>query len=215
MTVIIRFLDMINSKLSRFSLYAIPLTFILNTGSWSPIQESFAHGDDRYHFCQKILKLNKGDDIRKSLGIHQYTQSKLAMPISAKKTIEKLNDKDWLVLDVRDEYTKKTMGYISKSLAIVSDMKKPKLNEFTRAGFKVFFKKGRTKRMLKKTGTVNIKDIKELIGKKKILLFCNGYTCHRSSFAACQLRSFGFPFEDVFIALSGFESLKNSGANLR
>jgi rhodanese-related sulfurtransferase len=50
---------------------------------------------------------------------------------------------------------------------------------------------------------------------EKLLKSLNRFKCHRSSFAACQLRDMGVPFKNIYLALGGFDDMKSSGAKTR
>ncbi len=45
------------------------------------------------------------------------------------------------------------------------------------------------------------------IAEPNYIIFCNGPTCHKTSWAACQLRSLGVPKEKINVFLHGFSIL--------
>ena len=119
-----------------------------------------------------------------------------------------------MVIDARDYNARKASGKISGAFLITSDYGDPTKNEFNE---KTIFKKFNSKKFkknLKKRSIAGVTKVSEL-GQIKYVLFCNGFKCHRSSWAACQLRNYGVPYENITINLGGFSELKDSGAKIK
>lgn len=165
-------------------------------------------------FCKDVPLWPKGQDVRKVPGLGAYSVSSVGTPVDAKFGIEKLKASGWLVIDARDKATRETTGRVIGALQIVSDYKVKKDNEFTT---KKLLKSLSSRRSLKhfKKRSMKPVQISEDLKAIKYVLFCNGFKCHRSSFAACQLRKMGVPFENIHLLLGGFDELKSAGAKTR
>lgn len=164
--------------------------------------------------CKSIPNLQKGVDIRTIIDEKKFQDIKLANPTDAKNVISKLKEKNWLVIDTRDKNTRRSLGGISNTLYLVSDPYKLELNQFTKKNILVLMAKNKTKKHLKNRHISNPTDIDSL-KNVHFIVFCNGYKCHSSTFAACQLRKFGIPFEKIYILLGGFDELVKAGAPKR
>ncbi len=104
-----------------------------------------------------------------------------------------------MIVDARAK-ADRGMGKVPKTLNVVSDSKNSAKHEFTEATFLKKFNKKR------KTSYASVKDIKE-----NLILFCNGQKCHRSSWAACELRKAGMPADKIHIMTCGFPCWKAKG----
>jgi rhodanese-related sulfurtransferase len=165
-------------------------------------------------FCKGVPSWPKGQDVRKNPGLKVYEDVKLGKPIGAKFAIQKLSMPGWLVIDARDKATRETTGRVIGALQIVSDYQVKADNEFTLEKLLKSLNSKRVHKHLKKRSMAKIENIADL-KKQKYILFCNGFKCHRSSFAACQLRDMGVPFKNIYLALGGFDDMKSSGAKTR
>lgn len=165
-------------------------------------------------FCKGVPLWPKGQDVRKTPGLKAYESVKLGKPVEANFAIEKLSAPGWLVIDARDKATRETTGRVIGALQIVSDYKIEADNEFTLNKILKSLNNKRVQKHLEKRSMAKIKNIADL-KKQKFILFCNGYKCHRSSFAACQLRDMGVPYKNIFLTLGGFDEMKSSGAKTR
>ena len=143
---------------------------------------------------------------RNTPGVKAYKKVKLAKIVTPKFLFERIVRKGWLVLDARDKRSRGLFGIIPHTFLITADYLNPKDNEFiTSSMMKIL----NSPLNLKKVNKRAIPTIKNILDLKKInyIIFCNGYTCHRSTWAACKLREMGVPYEKVHLVLSGYSSL--------
>lgn len=169
---------------------------------------------DFVKFCSKVPTWPKGQDVREKPGMTAYKKHTIGNTTDAKFTLDKLYKDGWLVIDARDKATRRTTGKVVGTLTLVSDYNSVEKNQFN---LKTLLRKFKTRKFIKHLSKRKIEDIEsiESLRKIKFVLFCNGFKCHRSSFAACKLREFGVPFENVYLNLGGFNSLKNAKAKIR
>jgi hypothetical protein len=110
---------------------------------------------------------------------------------------------DVAFIDARDKGARKSTGTFPGVAKITSDHHNAGKHHFTQGKLvkklgKYFKKKGRA--------VASLDDIKG----KKLVLFCNGLKCYRSSWAACDLMKMGFKKENVWVVLDGYDGLKKS-----
>lgn len=165
-------------------------------------------------FCSEIKTWKKGANTKTEIGYQKYLDAKIATPREAPFAITKLKEKGWLVIDARDNGARKSTGLISNTLLITADYNKATKDEFKRETILKKFNSKKFKRHLKKRKIASVSSTEDL-SKMNFILFCNGFKCHRSSHGACQLRSYGVPFENIHLILGGFDAMKDAGAKVK
>ena len=154
--------------------------------------------------CGEVTKWEEGIHVPPAV---EYEQQNIALPVSATEAYRLQVQEKWTLLDVRGKYGHRA-GIIPKAIRVEATAKYPKFNELTEKkllrAFKRHFKKERTK-------VSNFSDLKKL----DIIIFCNGFTCHRSTFAACWLRKNGFEYNKLRIMLGGYPQWRDSYLPMR
>jgi hypothetical protein len=164
--------------------------------------------------CSQIKKWPKGQDVRKIPGLKAYSQHNIGTVVSGKFAMSKIRKKNWIVIDARDRATKLATGLVANTIDIISDYQDDSLHEYKKNIIVSKLSTKKNKKFLKRREIKNIlffRDFKRI----KVILFCNGYKCHRSSFAACELRRMGFPYENLFLSLGGYPELIEAGAKIK
>lgn len=164
-------------------------------------------------FC-KVSGWEKGLHTKNDIGYDFYKKLKVANPVTAEFANGKLKENGWIVVDARDKGARKASGKVSGALLVTADYHNNKKNEFSKNTLLKKFSKKKFKKHLKKRGLASVGELADL-NNMNYVLFCNGFKCHRSTWAACQLRKHGVPFEKVNIALGGFSALKDFGAKIK
>lgn len=164
--------------------------------------------------CKKIKDLPKGSDLRTSILLETYKTHDLGNPVPDSFIISKLTSRYWMAIDARDQKTKNATGLLSNTLSIVADPKSETKNHFTKKKLLHHFQRKKVKRYLKRRKISKI-TTKKVFEETNYIVFCNGFRCHRSSFAACQLRRMGVPSKNIYLGLGGFEGLKKNGAKTK
>jgi hypothetical protein len=195
----------------NYSISIIFLTFIISTSVLAQKNKRINQFDN---FCSGVSTWPKGQDVREKPGIKVYKAQNIGNITDAEFTLDKLYKDGWLVIDARDKATRRTTGKVVGSLSLVSDYNSIEKNQFELKNLlRKFSSKKFNKHLLKRKleKVEEAKDLREI----KFILFCNGFKCHRSSFAACKLREYGVPFENIYLNLGGFDSLKKAKAKIR
>ena len=161
--------------------------FVVNAG----------HAADYKSFCSGVAGWEAGKEIPPAA---EYSSLAKAI-VSAKEASELAAAPDVAFIDARSEEDRKS-GRIPHTLAIVSDSKAPAKHQFSDEKMVV--------EKLNKHFNTKYQSIAEF-KKEKIVLFCNGTKCHRSTFAACSLRNMGFPQDHLYLMLGGFGEWKTAG----
>ncbi len=144
-------------------------------------------------FCKKIPEWPKGSDVPSD---SEYKVNNVGTPITAQFAKSKWKQPDWLIIDTRGKQDR-ALGKIGKTVLLTADYKNEKKNEITEEKL--------TKKIKRLTKNDNFKtwdDIKN--SNLNFIVFCNGKKCHRSSFAACELRRKGIPEDRVYLMLGGY-----------
>lgn len=110
--------------------------------------------------------------------------------------IKKNKDNEGFVLI--DSRGSGTRGFIPGAVKIISDHDDPASHEFSKD---IFTKKINSYLEKKKRQE---KDLSKL----KFMIFCNGETCYRTSWAACSLQKMGIKRSQLYLILDGFIGLK-------
>ncbi|OUR97420.1 hypothetical protein A9Q84_13930 [Halobacteriovorax marinus] len=190
------------------------LVILLSNKSYGFDKEfSNKFGQSREQFC-KVKNWEKGLNTKKEVGVKLFNKLRVATPIEGKFAIEKLKKENWIVIDARDKEARRATGVVSGTILLTSDYNKKSENEFSRDLILKVMSKRKNKKILKNNKINEINEISDL-NNIKMILFCNGYKCHRSTWGACQLREYGVPFENIFIVLGGFSQLKDQGAKIK
>lgn len=136
-----------------------------------------------------------------------YLGAHIGTPVDASFAKSKYLKKGWVIIDVRGQKDR-AVGKIPKTVMMTTDHANPALNETTEENFieKVTM-------YLKKYEKINHSpSLEELRNNYKYIIFCNGKTCHRSSYGACLLRmNIGIPEENLFLMLGGYPEWKAAG----
>ncbi len=112
--------------------------------------------------------------------------------------------KRWIFVDARAP-SDRIAGMIPRAILMTADSENPKLNEVSETNFIT-----KTNNLLKEDFQT-IAEFKDL----SFIVFCNGKTCKRAVFSACQMRTFGLKKDQVNIMLEGFPKWISSGYPVR
>jgi rhodanese-related sulfurtransferase len=170
-------------------------------------------GKTKDTFCN-VKDWEKGLNTKKEVGLDYYKKLKIAKPVSGNFAIEKLSKKDWIIIDARDKEARRATGVLTGTILLTSDYEKKEDNDFSKTKILKELKKRKNLKVLKKSKIKELNKISDL-SKINYVLFCNGYKCHRSTWGACQLRSYGVDYENIYIVLGGFSELKDLGAKIK
>ena len=169
---------------------------------------------DYKSLCADLLSLKEGTNLLDSIGAVEYMNQKLATPVDSSFVLDKINKKKWLIFDVRSQKSLHEFGQIGNTLNLASDKPSSPKNKFNLSGLLNMSNSKKGRRYLVKRNINKFKTIEDL-KRYKYIVFCNGFGCHKSSYAACQLRSMGIPYQSIFISLGGAIGLIKAGASLR
>ncbi len=156
---------------------------------------SQAQAQEYKPFCEKVTKSPAGAPVPPDSDYEV-----LGKVIKATEAKEMLSKPNWLMIDTRIK-TDYATGTIPKTLPIVAHYTDEKQDEFREAtvleklnGFL-------------KTKNKAVKEFTDL----NFVLFCSGRKCHRTTYAACQLRDMGVAKDKIHMMLGGFPEWKEAG----
>lgn len=109
-----------------------------------------------------------------------------------------LLDPNSLVLDARGYGAR---GVIHGAIKVISDHDDDSAHEF-----KPGVLEGKVNEYLEKKKMPKLENLKD----KNLVIFCNGPTCYRTSWAACSLMSMGYKKENLHLFLDGYLGIKKS-----
>ena len=132
--------------------------------------------------------------------------------ISSEFVLQHYQNPGWIILDVRSAKARSDAGIFIYTAFIPAEDR-----SVSKDGFRQKSKSESKKHILERINETQkymnkrIKrgaypDYKNII-EPNFIIFCNGPTCHKSSWAACQLRSLGVPKEKIHVYLQGFSTL--------
>lgn len=167
---------------------------------------SHSFGKSRQDLCEEVPNWKHFSDVRKYPGVKSYEKMKLAKVIGPSFIVEKINKEGWVIIDARDQIARNIFGIILNSFLITASARNKSKDEFET---KLLIERFNTPTNIEKLKIRKIASIKTVEDLKniKFAIFCNGYSCHRSTWAACKLRELGVPFENINLLLSGYSSL--------
>ena len=153
----------------------------------------FLNQVSRADFCSKLNDYAKNKELTKD---HEAEIAEFATPLYAEKDcneIKKYKNEGWVLIDARNKASRKATGSFDGAVYIESNHHDASADKFN--------EKFLLKRLGKHFGnkSITMDDLKS----KEIVLFCNGYKCYRSSWAACKLRDLGFNKDKVRVVLDG------------
>lgn len=153
-------------------------------------------------FC-KLEELNKKSKAKTPVIEYSTEIAKLGnILISSKKEDckfikDNMNKNDFIIIDARGRGTR---GVIRGAVKVISDHDDLKNHQFTPEIFQAKLKRYTDKKENK------IKDPK----KANLIIFCNGPTCYRTSWAACSLKEMGYDKSKINLVLDGYFGLKKN-----
>lgn len=159
------------------------------------------HSWDR--FCAEVPGWGDGQSV--PVEAH-YLASKVANSVDESFLLEKLGQRDWIVIDTRAS-TDIVMGKIPKTYHLAADYLDKQKNEFNKKNLLEVIK-------MHQERFVDSKNASSVLNYN-YALFCNGRKCHRSTWAACELRRMGVPFERIHIFFDGFPKWRERGFPVR
>ncbi|HYX34375.1 MAG TPA: rhodanese-like domain-containing protein [Oligoflexus sp.] len=163
----------------------------------SMLVSGFGFAQEHKVFCSAVPGWAIGEEVPAAQEYSVLTHELL----DAKKAAEIVKNEKVAFIDSRSDEDVKG-GTIPRTIHIVSDSKDPAKHQFSNEKFLV-------EKLNKKLNTQfsKVSDFKDY----KVVLFCNGKKCHRSTFAACTLRDLGFPKDNIYLMLGGFGEWKAAG----
>ena len=186
---------------------------------------SNAFAADQKKWCAEVpnwakgLKVPEAKVYEKDVNVSKVVDKDFVKSVW-KKIDDKALTKDdlWVIIDARSKSDRTQI--ISKTVLLTSDYKDATKHEFNED---LLTKK--IGKRLKKSVSKENKDLKSKlkfasiadINKQdvKVIVFCNGPTCHRSTFGVCELNRLGFKRDNINIFLEGFDGLKDAGLKFR
>ena len=155
-------------------------------------------------FCSEIPNWPRGQLVPDH---SEYLDAHVGTPVDADFVKSKYRKNGWVIIDARGQKDR-TVGKIPKTVMMTSDYVKHELNEITEENFiKIIIKY-----LTKYEKIDHSPSFEELKTDYKYIVFCNGKKCHRSSYAACQLRmDFNISEENVFLMLGGYPEWEAAG----
>lgn len=156
-------------------------------------------------FCADVKTWKKGEPVPAA---EKYSEAGFANVVKAQFVHENLDKPDYVLIDARSE-ADRGVGKLPKSIMLTSDDADPAKNEFVKDKFITTVAKYMAKNKKSKV-PASAKKIEDL-GGTHYMLFCNGPKCHRSTYAACQMREWGIPAEKIHIMTGGFPEWKEAG----
>ena len=159
--------------------------------------------------CLKVPIWTKGSEVPSN---QFYLDNKIAHPITPKQLREHLGKPNWILLDVRKS-GERVLGKIPKSIMITASYKsdgKDK-NQFTKKNVLEKINKYLNMKTSYQGKVESFEDISNI----NFAVYCNGIFCHRSSFASCELRKWGIPFENTHIMLEGYPGWRENKFPIR
>lgn len=167
---------------------------------------------DWQSFCKEVPVWPKGSEVPPDA---EYKD--LATPVDGKFAKEKwdamkkrkgsMNARgpdSWVIVDARSAKDR-SVGKVPKSALITADYNDASKNQFNDT-----FVTKKVNRLLK-SKFPSVKDMKGV----NFIVFCNGKKCHRSSFAACEMRRLGVQRDNLYIMTGGFPEWKDRGYPVR
>ena len=156
--------------------------------------------------CEEVPRWPKGQEVPPN-----ETYQNLATPVDGafvqgrwKVMKEGSSKEQWVIIDTRSK-PDRSVGKIPRAVLLTSDYHDVQKHEIKDA------------KLIKKVNKRLKKQYASIQGMQDVrfILFCNGRKCHRSSFAACELRRMGVPKDHIFVMLGGFPEWKSRGFPVR
>lgn len=172
-----------------------PSLFILMSLVMVSCQSSQAQwGGDAEQFCQELKIWPRNTEVPAD---EQYIRHAVAIPVNARFVSEKLNNNDWVLVDVRSKNRRRHT--IPGAVSMTANLYSYSEDEFGA---------DRPIEKLAKKLHVNSTDS---VRPKKIILFCDDLKCFNATYGACRFRQDGLPFENIHVFLGGVSEWASGG----
>ena len=150
------------------------------------------------HDVLNLEAKNKVETVQHKKAISELGKVLLAGNAADCKLIkDNYKSEGWVLIDARNKSSRAATGVFKGTAKITSDHSKPDKHQFT--------EKKLTKKLtkfFKKRGEST--DLKS----KRLMLFCNGLKCYRSTWAACDLKIMGYDSSNLYLILDGYPGLE-------